>query len=315
MSEDLRIKIKNDYEERTRTGAVGLKVNLYTEVDVAALNVSLSEARPEAVRLECLMVGDSILSTHHGRDTTRLDDEQDQRWAYEVLRSSVSEVASAMKHAPAVADAYLMADLPDGCLTSRDRLLRASEGFLDAGADVVKLEVGGLESLEGLRFLAAEGIPVFGHLGFTPQTARLRRHGKNNEERRELYSRARDIRDSGACGLILEMIDPLANAALSTPSPEGLPCFSIFCGPAVAGGGLSVNAWDAVFRHPTGASGFPPSAFLDTADYPEHYTQDNVSRGLTSLLTLIDEGRFPARRQADDAGQHGTEESPWKTVI
>lgn len=237
MSEDLRIKIKDDYAKRDRTGVVGLKVNLYTAVDVAALDASLAEARPGNVRLECLMVGDSILSTHHGRDTTRLDDEQDRRWAYEVLRSSVSEVASAMKHAPAVSDAYLMADLPDGCLTSRDRLRRASEGFLEAGADAVKLEVGGPESLEGLRFLAAEGIPVFGHLGFTPQTARLRRHGKTDEERRDLYARARDIRDSGACGLILEMIDPLANTALSTPSPEGLPCFSIFCGPAVPGGG------------------------------------------------------------------------------
>ncbi|MFE1291110.1 3-methyl-2-oxobutanoate hydroxymethyltransferase [Streptomyces sp. NPDC058751] len=313
MSEELHIKIKNDYEERARAGTLGLKVNLYTAVDVAALGASISAAQPQSVRLECLMVGDSILSTHHGRDTTRLRDEQDRQWAYDVLRSSVNEVSSAMKDTPAVVDAYLMADLPDGSLASRDRLIRSSEGFLEAGADAVKLEVDGPLSLEGLSTLASAGVPVFGHLGFTPQTARLQRHGTTDAERRDLYGQARAIRDAGACGLILEMIDPLANAALSAPSPQGLPCFSIFSGPTVPGGGLSVNAWDAVFRHPSGAIGFPPTAFLDPSDYPDHYSREAVSRGLTSLITLVDEGRFPTRKRSADIEPEILED-PWQTA-
>lgn len=313
IGECTRSRLERDYRERARTGSVGLKVNLYTALDVAALDASIVTMRPTSVQLECLMVGDSLLSTHFGRDSTRLLDNQDQRWAYGALQGAVREVSAAMKGTSHVAQAYLIADLPDGSLESPSRLVQASDGFLEAGADVVKLEIDGPESLRGLEHLASRGILAFGHLGFTPQTARLRRYGKTKSERNELYHLARAARDSGACGLVLEMVHPTANASLSQPSSQGLPCFSIFSGPTVAGGGLSINAWDAVFRHATRAKGFPPSAFLNAVDYPDGYTEKNVIWGLSNLLALIEEGRFPAQSDSNETDPVTLEEA-WLTT-
>lgn len=311
MPEDIQARVKQDHKERARTGRIGLKVNLYTDVDVDALGSVLASSPTQRVRLECLMVGDSLLTTHLGRATTRLRGEHERRWAFGLLREAVREVADAMRAEPAVAGAYLMADLPDGSLRSRDRLARASEGFLDAGADAVKVEVDGRAALEAVQNLAGLGVPAFAHLGFTPQSARLRRHGSTTAERRELYRIARAARDAGACGLILEMVDPTANAALSRPSPHGLPCFSIFSGPAVPGGGLSINAWDAVFRHPSGSASFPPTAFLDPAQRAERYGPGAATRGLAQLLVLVEQGLFPGSVPIVDT--EDVQETPWLT--
>ena len=311
MTRDLHTQIKTDYEERSRTGAVGLKVNLYTALDVTGLDASVDAVEWESIRLECVMVGDSILTTHHGRSTTQLRDAADRQWANVVLTEAIAEVSGALQESTRLAGVYLMADLQDGSLESDERLLDTAQGFVAAGADAVKLEVAGPDSLHGIEELAATGVPVFGHLGYTPQTAQLRRHGQTSPERGELYRSARAVRDSGACGLILEMVDPVANAALSAPSPNGIPCFSIFSGPTVQGGGLSVNAWDAVFRHPSGARGFPPTAFLDVANFPEQYTVRNVTHGMTKLLGLVSEGLFPESTRLTDKCDQLVPEEPW----
>jgi ketopantoate hydroxymethyltransferase len=258
------------------------------------------------------MVGDSTFSTHHGRSTTQLRDSADRQWAYGVLIEALAEVSGALRESAQLRGVYLLADLPDGSLESMDRLVYTAERFLGAGAEAVKLEVDGPESLHGIETLASTGVPVFGHLGFTPQTAQMRRHGKTANERQELYRSARAVRDHGACGLVLEMVDPVANAALSAPSPYGIPCFSIFSGPTVPGGGLSVNAWDAMFRHPSGARGFPPTAFLDVADFPEQYTFPNAVRGMTELLGLVAEGSFPESLRPIDTRDQHTPEAPWQ---
>lgn len=278
---------------RERDGAIGLKANLYTDLDVEALDAAAQLLTDGPVRLECVMVGDSILTTHHGRATTRARNDNDQRWITEVMTASVSEVASALRTAASLPGIFLMADLPDGSGGSTEVLVRTAEGFRNVGADCVKIEVDGPDALDGVQVLAGRGIPVFAHLGFTPQTAPLRRYGRTADERQQLYATARRVRDSGACGVILEMVDTTTNRALSRPSPQGLPCYSIFCGPPAVGGGLSVNAWDAVFRHPSGSRGFPSSAFLGPSEYPEQYTVGNVTRGLADLFALVTSGRFP----------------------
>ena len=313
MTRDLHTRVKTDYEERSRTGAVGLKVNLYTALDVAGLDASVDAVVRESLRLECVMVGDSIFSTHHGRSATQLCDAADRQWAYGVLTQALAEVSGALRGSSWLTGVYLMADLPDGSLESMERLVYTAEGFVAAGADAVKLEVADPESLQGIETLASIGMPVFGHLGLTPQTAQLRRHGKTASERQELYRLSQAVRDGVACGLILEMVNPVANAALSAPSPHGIPCFSIFSGPTVPGGGLSVNASDAMFRHTSGARGFPPTAFLDVADFPEQYTLPNVARGMTELLGLVVEGRFPASTRPIDTHDQHTPEEPWQT--
>jgi len=59
--------------------------------------------------------------------------------------------------------------------------------MLKAGANAVKLE-GGEEFADTIRKITSSGIPVMGHLGFTPQSVNLlgghRVQGKTPESRR-----------------------------------------------------------------------------------------------------------------------------------
>lgn len=309
---DLRDQVRADYLERAQSGSVGIKVNLYTSLDVHGLAWAMT-ALPKHLQLESVMVGDSILCTHHGRQSTQLPEVAEQEWACAVLADALAEVAAALRDSQ-LTPTYLMADLPDGSLTSSKRLLQRAERFVNLGASAIKIEGAGDDSLRGIEILASIGIPVFGHIGYTPQSSSLRRHGRTRDERRDLYRTARAVRDCGACGLILEMVHPLANAALSAFSPHGIPCFSIFSGPAVPGGGLSLNAWDALFRHPSSTSGFPQSAFLEIRDYPAQYTLPNISRALILLFQLVAVGQFPQCVSATpDVHQSGSQEpdDPW----
>ena len=84
---------------------------------------------------------------------------------------------------------------------------------MKAGANAVKLE-GGRPRAAGVRALTQAGIPVVGHLGFTPQSVNMlggfRVQGRG-EAAEELLADARALADAGAVALVLEMVpEPLA---------------------------------------------------------------------------------------------------------
>src|SRR5947209_12761422 len=90
-----------------------------------------------------------------------------------------------------VSKAYLQADMPHGSYDTTEAARRNAEAFIAAGADGVKLE-GGYDQVPVVRELAAAGIEVCGHIGFTPQTlgSKGRVQGKSSEQARELIDSA-----------------------------------------------------------------------------------------------------------------------------
>lgn len=106
-----------------------------------------------------------------------------------------------------VQEAYLLVDLPHGSYQTPDMALANARRLLAHDAHGVKLE-GGIEQVDVVRTLAAEGIEVCGHLGFTPQTmgAKGRVQGRSLAEGKELLRSALALEAAGLSLLVLELV-------------------------------------------------------------------------------------------------------------
>lgn len=110
---------------------------------------------------------------------------------------------------------FLCADLPFLSYATVDRALAsAARLFQEGGAQAVKLE-GGEAILPQVRALTGAGIPVVGHLGFTPQSVHAiggyRVQGRGDAAK-ALLEDALALQEAGARLLVLEMV-PAAVAA------------------------------------------------------------------------------------------------------
>ncbi|HEY7878157.1 MAG TPA: 3-methyl-2-oxobutanoate hydroxymethyltransferase [Gemmatimonadaceae bacterium] len=107
----------------------------------------------------------------------------------------------------------------------------------ETGAEVVKLEGGGPEVTRAVRALTSVGIPVMGHLGYTPQSenalGRHRVQGRDDRAAATLRDHARALEDAGAFSVVLELI-PAAVAADVTAAIS-IPTIGIGAGAACDG--------------------------------------------------------------------------------
>jgi 3-methyl-2-oxobutanoate hydroxymethyltransferase len=155
--------------------------------------------------LPVLLVGDSVGMVVHGRDSTlpvTLDD---------MVRHTAA-VVRGRRHALVVADLpFLTYATPDDAVRSAGRLMQ------EAGAQGVKLE-GGVAMAPTVQHLVSLGIPVMGHLGYTPQSTHqigLKVQGKDGDGARQLIDDALALQAAGAFAIVLELI-PAALAAVVT---------------------------------------------------------------------------------------------------
>lgn len=123
-------------------------------------------------------------------------------------------------HTKAVArgakNALIVGDMPFMTYhTSIEDALRNAGRFLqEGGAQAVKLE-GGVAVVEKVRHIVAAGIPVMGHLGYTPQSTHQlggpRAVGKTSEAAAQLLRDAQALEEAGVFAIVLELVPaPLA---------------------------------------------------------------------------------------------------------
>ncbi len=129
-------------------------------------------------------------------------------------------IGDILHHAKAVVRgttrALVVGDLPFLTYTSPDQALQNAGRLLqEAGCQAVKLE-GGAAVVPAVERLTAAGIPVMGHLGYTPQsenTIGRRVQGKSVDAARQLVQDALLLEQAGAFAVVLELIPaPLARA-------------------------------------------------------------------------------------------------------
>lgn len=178
--------------------------------------------------VDAILVGDSLGMVMQGHDST--------------LPVTVDEM---IYHAKAVRRgaqrALIVVDLPFISTASDEDALRAATRIMaESGAQAVKLE-GGERVAPLVRRLVQNGIPVMGHLGFTPQsvnTLGLRVQGKDEAGARALLADALALQEAGAWGLVLELVP--SELAAEVSARLDIPTVGIGAG---AGCDAQVQVW------------------------------------------------------------------------
>lgn len=106
--------------------------------------------------------------------------------------------------------AMVAADLPWGSYQeNKEQALRSAAKLMAAGAHMVKLE-GGLCMAETVRFLSERGIPVWAHIGLTPQSVNMlggyRIQGKDETSALRMKEEALAHQQAGAVAMLYELI-------------------------------------------------------------------------------------------------------------
>ena len=150
-----------------------------------------------------ILVGDSLGMVVHGHGTTlpvSLDD---------IVRHTAAVVRAGT-------EALVVADLPFLTYADAGSAVAAARRVMqEGGAQAVKLE-GGTAVAPIVRHLVEFGVPVMGHLGFTPQSQHqlgIRVQGKQADEARRIVEAALRLEEAGAFAVVLELVPaPLAAA-------------------------------------------------------------------------------------------------------
>ncbi|WP_369054742.1 3-methyl-2-oxobutanoate hydroxymethyltransferase [Kineococcus terrestris] len=157
--------------------------------------------------------------------------------------------------------ALVVADLPFGSYEASDeQAVATGVRFLkEAGAHAVKLE-GGVRSASRVRALVAAGVPVMGHVGFTPQSEHAlggyRVQGRGDAAS-ALQADARAVAEAGAFAVVLEMVP--ADLATEVSESLSVPTVGI-------GAGAGCDAQVLVWQDFAGLTGRTPSFVKHYAD-------------------------------------------------
>lgn len=210
-----RVRVHHLAEAKAR----GEKITMLTAYDGVTATIL------DAAGVDTLLVGDSIGNVMHGHTSTipvTVDD----------MIPAARAVARAAKRA------LVIVDLPFGSYEAgpAQALETSVRIFKETGAAAVKLE-GGRRMAAQIRALTDAGIPVVGHLGFTPQSENLlggpRVQGRGDAAAEALSADAKAVEEAGAIAVVLEMV-PVEVAARVTEILR-IPTIGIGAGPECDG--------------------------------------------------------------------------------
>lgn len=224
MADDAAKRVRTRHFQRAKES--GIKITGLTSYDQLTASVF------DAAGIDFLLVGDSAGNNVLGYDTT-----------LPVTVDHLIPLARAV--VASVTRALVVADMPFGSYeTGPDEALHTAFRFMkETQAHAVKLE-GGVRSAEQIRRIVSAGIPVMGHIGFTPQSEHglgghiIQGRGTGADA---LLADAKAVQDAGAFAVVLEMV-PSTLAARITEE-LAIPTIGVGAGPHVDGQLLVWTDW------------------------------------------------------------------------
>ncbi len=193
----------------------GLKVAMLTAYDYPTARIA------EQSGVDVILVGDSVAMTKLGYEST--------------LPVTVDEM---MHHVKAVkrgsSRALIVADMPylSYEIDPKDALRAAGRFLKEGGAHAVKLE-GGMEVANTVKELVKVNVPVFGHLGLTPQAVNrlggYKVQGRRPEDAERILTEARVLEGAGCTAIVLECVP--AELAKEITKRLQIPTIGIGAGP------------------------------------------------------------------------------------
>lgn len=180
----------------------------------------------DAAGVDMVLVGDSLGMVIAGHDSTKLVTLDQMIWHCAAVRRGLRR-------------AMLIFDMPwmSYQVSSVEAVRNAGRAMAETGATAVKLEGAGRAAIEAVRACVDAGIPVMGHIGYTPQSdtalSGARVQGREESVAAQLLTDALALEEAGCFAIVLELM-PTALAAGITASLQ-IPTVGIGAGPGCDG--------------------------------------------------------------------------------
>ncbi len=226
----------------------------------------------DASGVTAILVGDSLGNVVLGYESTvpvTMDD---------MVRSTAAVSRGAKR-------AFIIGDMPFGSYQSDipTAIRNATRLMKEGGAQSVKLE-GGISVQSVIRAIVDAGMPVMGHVGFTPQSIhsfggyRLQGRGENAQR---VIDDALAVQEAGAFSVVLELMP--SDLAKEITERLSIPTIGIGAGPHCDG---QVQVFhDMLGLDPT----FRPRHAGHYGDFA-----DEITNAIRRYVTDVGDGKFPA---------------------
>jgi 3-methyl-2-oxobutanoate hydroxymethyltransferase len=182
--------------------------------------------------------------------------------------------------------ALVATDMPWGSYQeSPEQALRNASRLMAAGAQMVKLE-GGAVMTDTVHFLVERGIPVWAHIGLTPQSVNAlggyRVQGKDEAAAQRMKDDALALQQAGAAMVVIEMIPATLGKELT--ELLSMPTIGIGAGPDCSGQVLVLH--DLLGVYPG-----------KTARFVRNFMQgaDSIDAAVAAYVAAVKNGSFPAQ--------------------
>jgi 3-methyl-2-oxobutanoate hydroxymethyltransferase len=179
----------------------------------------LTAATFDEAGIALILVGDSGAENHLGHDS--------------VLAMTLDEIIYLGRAvAKSVKNSLVVVDMPFGSYEAsvEDAVRNAIRIMKETGAEAVKLE-GGVRSKPQITAIVEAGIPVVGHIGFTPQSVHALGGFKvqgRGDAADQLMADALAVQEAGAFAVVLELVP--AELATSVTKQLSIPTIGIGAG-------------------------------------------------------------------------------------
>ena len=163
----------------------------------------------DAAGVDMVLVGDSLGMVIAGLESTKQVTLDQMIWHCAAVRRGVRR-------------AVLIFDMPwmTYQVSATEAVRNAGRALAETSATAVKLEGAGRASLDAVRACVDAGIPVMGHIGFTPQSdtalSGARVQGREHGVAAQLMADALALQDAGCFGVVLELMPAELSRDIST---------------------------------------------------------------------------------------------------
>ena len=233
----------------------------------------------EAAGIPVLLVGDSAANVVYGYPSSL-------PVSLEELLPLVAAVARSTRRP------LVVADLPFGSYEASDtEAVRTAATLMKAGAHAVKLE-GGVRMASRVRSVVDAGIPVMGHVGFTPQAEHAiggyRVAGRSDAAADRVVADAHAVEEAGAFAVVLEMVS----------SPVAARIHEVVTIPTIGiGAGPDCDAQVLVWQDMAGLN--PDRRLTFVRRYAE--LGEELRRAAAAFAADVESGSFPDAAHSFDA--------------
>ncbi|NIM51563.1 MAG: 3-methyl-2-oxobutanoate hydroxymethyltransferase [Gemmatimonadales bacterium] len=222
--------------------------------------------------VDVVLVGDSVNTLLCGEDTTLSATLDQMIYHGRIVRAGVRR-------------ALVVVDMPflSFQVSIEDAKRNAGRVLKETGAHGVKLE-GGEPVVPTVQALVEIGIPVMGHLGFTPQSVHAlggyRVQGRDADAAAQIIAAARSLEAVGAFSIVLELMP--SSVARQVTEAVNIPTIGIGSGPHCDGQVLVLHDMLGLNE------GFRPKFLKRYADLGEA-----VRSAIRTFASDVREGRYP----------------------